>query len=92
MPGPQHPDVGARFVFRRTEAIVAVATYEVTLFLPAGATRRSQLTLSRELGTAEFDGLDDWTDWELKTVRALARSLLKSGPWPRRLTRWKTEG
>lgn len=92
LPGPQHPDVGARFVFRRASASDVAAEYDVTVFLPGGAVRDARLTLSREVGSAEFDDLSDWTDWESKTARSLARSLVKGEHWPRRLTRWKTEG
>lgn len=90
-PGPEHPESGARFKFLRGDNDAASARYTVEVLLPQGAKHEAQLTLSRELGTASFEGADGWTEWESKTANALARTLLKGGHWPRRLTRWKTD-
>jgi hypothetical protein len=90
-PGPEHPATGARFKFMRGETSAESADYDVHVLLAEGERREARLTLSRELGTATFEGASGWTEWETKTANALARTLLKGGDWPRRLMRWKAE-
>lgn len=90
-PGPEHPDSGARFKFLRGEQSSTAASYAVVIMRPEDDLGEATLKLDRENKTAEFGGIDGWSDWERKTASALARTLLKGDTWPRRLTRWKIE-
>ncbi|MFT6398641.1 MAG: hypothetical protein ACJAYU_003403 [Bradymonadia bacterium] len=90
-PGPEHPDSGVRFIFSRGEHSSLAASFTVAIMRPDGDLSEAAVQLDRVNKTTKFDGTDGWSDWEIKTANALARTLVKGESWPRRLARWKIE-
>ena len=90
MPGPREPEHGVRVRMDLRSADATGAVYDVQAMAAAataGYTLRLASGAPPELARAAGGDGDEALETYL---RALGRSLAKSGAWPRRVTRWRT--